>query len=79
MVRGTLVCREGGGNEGKKAASTWAPKNDNEEVLHMKNESCRLSEGAAGLGSERNRQAKKFSYKRKTPEDDNGEIMTFRR
>ena len=40
MVRGTLVCREGGGNKGKKSTSTWTPKNDNEEVLNMKNEGC---------------------------------------
>jgi len=47
MVRGTSVCRDGGGNEGKRSTSTWAPKNDNEEVFDMKNEGCRPSQGAA--------------------------------
>jgi len=79
MVRGTLVCREGGGNEGKKSASTWAPKNDN-EVLDMKNEGCRLSEGAAGANEvDRRKSSATSQYKRKPPEDDNGEIMTYRR
>ena len=47
MVRGTSVCREGGGNEGKKSTSTWTPQNDNEEALNMKNEGCGPSKSAA--------------------------------
>jgi hypothetical protein len=71
MVRGTSVCRDGGGNEGKRSTSTWAPRNDNEEVFDMKNEGCRPSQGAEGVD------AKSFSHgfntKKKHREDNDRE------
>lgn len=73
MVRGTSVCRDGVGNEGKKSTSTWAPKNDNEEVFDMKNEGCRPSQGAARANEVDRRKRSGISQYKRSPKDNDGE------